>query len=75
MSSRKAEIRRLVRAAERAGWRVEIGRKHARWYDASGTLQFGSSGSPSDTNAIKALARDLTRRGIDLSNDTKGRRT
>ncbi len=74
MASRKSEVRHLVRLAERAGWRVEIGRKHMRWYDETGALQFGSSSSPSDHNAINALTRDLKRRGIDTSNDRKGRR-
>lgn len=64
MASRKAELGRLRKLAESAGWTVEQGRKHWRWYDQSGRFQFGSSTSPSDHNAIKAIARDLRRRGV-----------
>lgn len=49
----KNEFRDLMRAAEKAGWKIEQGRAgHLKWKSPTGQMVV-SSATPSDSRAIK----------------------
>lgn len=56
-------MRDVVRVAVDQGWRLEHGGKHFKLYSPDGRM-VTISGTPSDTNAYKAAARQLRHAGV-----------
>lgn len=60
------DIKKIMREAERQGWRIVHGGKHIKAYppDPSQSMVTVSS-TASDRNAVKSILRDLRRRGFE----------
>jgi hypothetical protein len=58
------DLKKLIKAAARAGWRVEKRRKHFRWFAPDGVSQATTSATTSDHRALKNIRGDLRRAGL-----------
>lgn len=64
--SHAADLKPIVKHAERAGWTVEItGGGHLRWRSPTGALVFSSS-TPNCPFASKKIRACLRRHGLDI---------
>lgn len=62
----KGKVRELVRAAQAAGWRVELtGGGHVKFLPPGGRPVFGSQ-TPSDPSAWRNMRSDLRRAGLEV---------
>ena len=63
MSNKLKDLHVLIEQAESQGWVISPTKNgHYKWVSPTGNLFFSSS-TPSDSNAIHQIRRDLTRRG------------
>ena len=60
------ELRKLLRAIERAGGTVVFSRRHWKVYDNDGALLATISGSCSDRRVHHSIRADLRRAGLDV---------
>lgn len=60
------EMRALLRAAEDAGWKVELKRKHYRLQSPEGEIVFLPS-TPSDRRSVLNSRAQLRRAGLKVS--------
>lgn len=68
------EVNQLVKQAKAQGWFITRTKTtHLKWMSPTGKFFF-SSGTPSDSRAIKNLKRDLKVNGFLEFNNKKGRR-
>lgn len=62
----KGKVRELVKAAQAAGWRVELtGGGHVRFLPPEGPVVFGSQ-TPSSPAGWRNLRSDLRRAGLEV---------
>lgn len=62
-----SDVRPLAKKARKAGWSLlRTPKNHLQWVDPTGRVQVTSSGTPTDSHAVKNLRGDLRRAGLAL---------